>query len=149
MSLIWSTGTPNLVFCLPVIQHKWQAPIVKFELSVFPWLWCCYGIMLMMLLWYYAMVLAFYNDPMNVQASLKPSELTSACYCSCQFKKHPPTCLIFPTCQRINPYRTVVTNSWQQNNSYWTARNYEILSRYTEIIITTFWYHLQPLATVA
>ena len=38
----------------------------------------------------------------------------------------------------------------KQNNSYWTARNYEILSfLYSEIIITTFWYHVQPLATVA
>ena len=26
----------------------------------------------------------------------------------------------------------------KQNNSYWTVRNYEILSRYSEIIITTF-----------
>ena len=37
----------------------------------------------------------------------------------------------------------------KQNNSCWTARNYEILSMYSEIIITTFWYHLQPLAMVA
>ena len=26
----------------------------------------------------------------------------------------------------------------KQNNSYWTVQNYEILSRYSEIIITTF-----------
>ena len=37
----------------------------------------------------------------------------------------------------------------KQNNSYWTAQNYKILSRYSEIIITMFWYHLQPLAMIA
>ena len=30
----------------------------------------------------------------------------------------------------------------QNNNSYWTVQNHEILSRYSEIIINTFWYHV-------
>ena len=33
--------------------------------------------------------------------------------------------------------------------AYRTTQNYEILSRFSEIIITTFWYHLQALALVA